>query len=152
MAMPAYWALVEPYWEAINIYDGPELFRASYNRAPLAVGLLFAAHWCEHEVCNGGFKQFFVNATGVLAPEALKAYRAIGQLRVAKIVEEAMLLLGPTYPRDRSIRRTRLTAEVFARLDELDDSYYAIRDIDGGGFDVAANAYASSHGEPGVAT
>ncbi|WP_369973953.1 DUF4375 domain-containing protein [Polaromonas sp. SP1] len=30
---------------------------------------LFAVHWCQSEICNGGFMQFFANSTGVLAPE-----------------------------------------------------------------------------------
>jgi hypothetical protein len=42
-----YWSIVEPVWDAINIYDGPEVFAQTFASAPRASGLLFAAHFCQ---------------------------------------------------------------------------------------------------------
>ena len=69
----SYWRLLEPIWDSVSIYDGPKTFLRQYRRLPRAVGHLFAAHWCQSEICNGGFHQFFGNSTGVLAPEAMEA-------------------------------------------------------------------------------
>ncbi len=41
-------------------------------------------------------------------------------------------------------REARLSADVSSRLHELDHSYYELRDVEGGGFEVAANTYATS--------
>ena len=108
LRMSGYWKVVEPFWDLINIYDGPEVFRSTYDSAPKISGLMFAAHFCQSEVCNGGFGQFFSNSTGVLAPEAVEGFRQIGQPQVAAVVESAMELLGPAYPRDRDEREERV--------------------------------------------
>jgi Domain of unknown function (DUF4375) len=88
-----YWSLVEPFWGKISIYDGAEQFLRQFRALPKHVGHLFAGHWCQSEVCNGGFHQFFWNPTGILAPEALQAYQAIGIPVWAAIVKEAMQYL-----------------------------------------------------------
>jgi hypothetical protein len=67
-----YWDVVEPYWNQIDIQD-PDIFQHTFQSAPKISGLMFAAHFCQSEVCNGGFHQFFWNSTGVLAPEESKA-------------------------------------------------------------------------------
>ena len=67
-----YWSLVEPISDKIEIYEGPEEFACAFAGVPRPAGLLFAAHFCQSEVCNGGFDQFFSNSTGVLAPEAIE--------------------------------------------------------------------------------
>jgi hypothetical protein len=71
-AMNSYWDLVEPVWDEINIYDGPDVFLETFQKVPLKIGYLYAVHFCQSEVCNGGFGQFFFNSTGVLAPEAVR--------------------------------------------------------------------------------
>jgi hypothetical protein len=75
-----YWSLIEPVWDEIEIYSGPEEFSRTFAGVPRSAGLLFAAHFCQSEVCNGGFNQFFSNSTGVLAPEAIEGFKAIGQV------------------------------------------------------------------------
>src|ERR1700724_4631038 len=104
-----YWSIVKPRWDAINISGGPEVFAQTFGSAPRASGLLFAAHFCQSEICNGGFHQFFWNSTGVLAPEAVEGFREIGQAQVAAVIEKGMSLFGSVYPRDRKERQTRLT-------------------------------------------
>jgi hypothetical protein len=101
---PRYWDAVEPIWDVINIYEGADIFLASFAKVPRPVGIVYAAHFCLSEVHNGGFLQFFKNSTGVLAPEALEGFRAIAMPQLASVVNEAMNVLGPEYPRDRDAR------------------------------------------------
>src|SRR5271170_2757632 len=98
-----YWDVIEPIWDDIDI-DSAESFQQTFRRVPLELGILYAAHFCQSEVCNGGFTQFFWNSTGVLAPEAVQGFIAIGQPKVATVVEKAMSMLGSPYLRDRSAR------------------------------------------------
>jgi hypothetical protein len=70
--------------EAINIYDGPEIFLQTFSQVPRAVGLLYTTAFCQVEVCNGGLHQFFGNSTGILAPEAVEGFVAIGQRRIGE--------------------------------------------------------------------
>ena len=100
----SYWELVEPYWEAVDIYGDPDEFLATYSLVPRPNALLLAAHWCQSEVCNGGFHQFFTNSTGVLAPEALEGFETIGRSDLAKLLREAMAYFGPSFPRDQESR------------------------------------------------
>jgi hypothetical protein len=75
-----YSSAIEPYWREVSIYDGPSVLARDLGRVPEAIGHLLSAHWCYSEVCNGGFHQFFYNPTGVLAPEAVTGFRAIGMV------------------------------------------------------------------------
>lgn len=103
-----YGSLVEPIWDVIDIYEGPEVFLATFGQVQRERGLLYAAHFCQSEVCNGGFRQFFSNSTGVLAPEALEGFKAIGQAQVASLVGEAMQTFGSPYVRERKARQAIL--------------------------------------------
>jgi uncharacterized protein DUF4375 len=67
----------------INIYDGPDIFLKTFAQVRREVGLLYATAFCQVEVCNGGLSQFFGNSTGVLAPEAVEGFIAIGQPQTA---------------------------------------------------------------------
>jgi hypothetical protein len=127
------WGLVEPVWLQINTYDEPDEFLSQFRQVQLKVGHLFAAHWCVAEVLNGGFDQFFFNTTGVLAPEALAAFRAIGLVEWASLLEEAMQFFGDPYPRNQKERWERLDpvgvsggqGEQWVHFCALDDRFYA---------------------------
>ena len=147
-----YWTLVDPIWEAVSIYDGPEVFLLQYTAAPEASRVLLAAHWCQSEICNGGFEQFFFNSTGVLAPEAVEAFRKIGMPQIASLIERAMSVFGTIYPRDRAARCAALDdicgasqndGEAFG---DLDDSFFVLIESEKGGFEAAADAYAAANG------
>jgi hypothetical protein len=105
-----YWQLVEPLYERINIYDGPEVYVASLEGVPRAVVLLYAAHMCQSEVRNGGFLQLFWNNTGVLVPEAVEGLRTIGMPEAAALVAAAAAHLGEPYPKVRDERWDALLA------------------------------------------
>jgi len=135
----AAWRAIEPVWESINIYGSPQEFLDGFRAVPEPVGHLFAVHWCDSEICNGGFHQFFGNSTGILAPEALDGFRAIGLSKCADLLQEALMILGYPYPRKRKARCLRLKqverdGEERAEWDpfyELDDQYYAAKNGDG---------------------
>jgi len=139
--MSDYWSIVEPFWEAINIYEGPEVFRQTFDSVPKVSGLLFAAHLCQSEVCNGGFRQFFSNSTGVLAPEAAEGFREIGQSKVAILIQSAIGLLGSPYPRDREEWQVRLRQVRKGSLDLLDEEFFVLIESENGGFQTAADGY-----------
>jgi len=65
---------------------------------------MYAGNWCVSEVDNGGFLQFFWNATGILAPEATGGFKEMEAAELGTIVQEAMAYFGPIYPRDRDTR------------------------------------------------
>jgi Domain of unknown function (DUF4375) len=118
-----YWRLLEPYWEVIDIYDGPERFLETYASVPAIPRTLFAAHFCESEASNGGLHQFFSNPTGVLAPEAVEAFRRIGFEDAAAILERAMKFFGTPYPREQVVRVERLNSRQGSTRQEWDPFY-----------------------------
>jgi hypothetical protein len=147
-----YWSLVDPIWEAVSIYDGPDVFLRQFQRSDGAARTLLAAHWCQSEIRNGGFHQFFSNSTGVLAPEAASAFYDIGMPLAGKTIEEAMAWFGDSYPRDRAARQAQL--QLFTKQNpdnwdpfrKLDDAVFDLFDEENGGFDVAADRYAERQG------
>jgi hypothetical protein len=139
--MRNYWDIVGALWDVIDIYEGLEVFRQTYNSVPRESGLMFAAHFCQSEVCSGGFEQFFWNPTGVLAPEAVQGFREIGLPQLAALIESAMELLGPPYPRDRNERKSRLSQVPEGTFDALDETFFALIKSEEGGFEAAANRY-----------
>jgi hypothetical protein len=120
-----YWSLVEPVWEPLNRSweSRPEEFSRQLRAVPPAVGHLYAGHWCQSEVCNGGFHQFFHNSTGVLAPEALEGFRAVGLAKCTWALADAMAFFGSTYPRERAERIERLASRRGRRRQEWDPFY-----------------------------
>jgi len=138
----SYWEAVEPIWDKISIND-VEMFLETYAQAPPHAALLYAAHFCQSEVCNGGFHQLFYNSTGVLAPEAVRGFHAIGQHKVAETVQAAMDVIGSPYPRDRELRWAILSRFSPRDFDALNEQFYAILDTEAGGFEAAADDYAA---------
>jgi Domain of unknown function (DUF4375) len=104
----SYWDYIEPYWDVFDIYNGHHGFESSIHNAPRPIVLLYAAHFCQSEVHNGGFLQFFWNNTGVLAPEAIEGYSVIGMPTLASLLQEAASTLGTPYPRERNDRKDAL--------------------------------------------
>lgn len=136
-------------YDEVDIYGTPASFLKQFGRVPEAVGHLLATHWCNSEIANGGMLQFFHNSTGVLAPEALAGYRALGLKDVASILSKAMRKLGPIYPRARGKRwqamgvgRSGDWPEVDP-FDALTDQYFAALKDDR--YFKAADALAKRH-------
>ena len=142
----SYWSLVEPVWLPLNRSwdDGPEEFVRRFRSIRPEIAHLYAAHWCQSEVCNGGLHQFFSNTTGLLAPEALEGFRAIGASEWAEILAEAMKVFGSPYPRERDDRQDflpipqRRAWEEWDPFYQLDERFYEWAD----NWEDTANAYA----------
>lgn len=152
----SYWELVEPYWERANIYGDPDEFLSGFSTLPEVAQHLFAAHWTQSEVRNGGFTQFFWNPTGILAPEAALAFDAIHMPQSAAVVREAMGWLGEPYPRDREVRDRLIEAfdprffdavasEPNPTVEEANDKFFALLYSEEGGFYVAADLFAAKY-------
>ena len=128
-----YWSTLDPIWDAINI-DTPDLFAQTFGAVPRSAGLLYAAHFCQSEVCNGGFTQFFWNSTGVLAPEAVDGFIAIGQAKVANVVGGE--------PK-KEVQAGLPSYQNIALFTPLEDEFYSLLASEAGGFENAADAYAA---------
>ena len=147
------WKLIQPHWDAVSIHDGAAKFLEEFGRLSEPVQHLFAVWWCDSEVCNGGLYQFFYNSTGVLAPEALRGFRATGLGECAAIVETAVGKLARPYPRERKTRQVALQSiklpgekrKDWDPFDQLDDRYYAARSRED--FHRALDIYASRHAQ-----
>jgi hypothetical protein len=152
-----YWQAIEPIWDSIGIYAGPQEFLQGYERVDPALGHLLAVHLCTFEVTNGGLHQYFHNSTGVLAPEAVVGFRAIGLPECAALVEEAMAFFGDPYPREQEARIARLdtytaqhaSSELWERLwdpfDALTDRFYEELPFGEERLERAADEYARRH-------
>lgn len=145
----SYWKYVEPIWDSVSIYDGSELFLRDFNEATEKQRVLFAAHWAQSEIMNGGLGQFFANSTGVLAPEAVEAFRALGMPKCASHLSEAMKFYGENYPRERSSREAAFARfyEEFGDdaipLQEYEEAMASELEEENGGFRGAADNYAN---------
>jgi hypothetical protein len=138
-----YWKLIEPIWDQINIYDGSDIFLNTYAAANQPAGSIYAAHFAQSEICNGGFHQLFSNSTGVLSPEAVQGFRLIGMNKTADLLATAMDTLGTPFPRDRAARQKNLKDVPKEKLKQLDRVFFKEIDQENGGFEAAANAFVS---------
>ncbi len=135
------WTAIEKLWDQINIYDGPDIFLSSYSAAGQPAGLLYAAHFAESEICNGGFKQQFSNSTGILSPEAVQGFQLIGMHQTAQILLTAMETLGHPFPRERKTRQEVLESVPLQTLRDLDKQFFQLIWTENGGFLAASDAF-----------
>ena len=86
----------------------------------------------EMEVNNGGFSQFFFNASGNFSSELVHAFTEIGAPKTAAICQKALEAFGKGLPADCEERRDLLdemeSDEIDEILEECDDSFYAYED------------------------
>ena len=145
----SYWDLVEPIVEQVSIYDGGETFLAQFQAISPIQRVLFASHWAYSEIQNGGLHQFFLNSTGVLAPEAVAGFRSLEMKRCAVAISSAMKFFGGDYPREKRTRGDALdeyekaNPEAWNPFEGLDEAFYDAADSENRGFDVSATAYAN---------
>lgn len=139
----SYWELIDPIWDQMNIYEGGDVFLSSYSTVKPHIGQLYAAHFAQSEICNGGFHQLFSNSTGVLCPEAVQGFELIGMSRTASLLARAMQTLGNPFPRERGERQTVLESVPKDLLDQLNRQFFREIEAENGGFVDAANAFVS---------
>ena len=146
-----YWTLIDPHWIPLNDTwsRGVDEFLAKARQISPRVLHLYVAHWCQSEVNNGGFHQFFYNTTGLLAPEAVDGFRAIGMHEWSVLLSEAMVYFGTPYPRERNARLERLPREDGRKrvdwdpFSALDDRFYDATDGERLSWELAADLYAA---------
>ena len=145
----SYWRFVEPIWDTVSIYDGAEVFLRQFSKAEEKQRVLFATHWAQSEIRNGGLAQFLDNSTGVLAPEAVDGFRVIGMKKCASILSDAMKTFGDVHPRERSVREEAFKyfyekyGEDAIPMKEHEDAMATEIDEENGGFEEAADSYAN---------
>jgi len=136
---------IEPFYSAVSIYDSPEVFSEQFAQVPEHIGHVLSAEWCESEVKSGGLAKLFSNAAGVLVPEAVRGFAAMGMPRCSELLAQAMKLLGEPYPRERAARLRALQALLDPRaaspFDALTSELRGSLADEAGGFEVAADAY-----------
>ena len=145
----SYWKYIETIWDSVSIYEGGDVFLKAFNEANEKQRVLFASHWAQSEIMNGGLGQFFSNFTGVLAPEAVDAFKALGMPQCASILSEAMKFFGECYPRERAVREKVFEHfyEQFGDdaipIQEYEDAMATEIEEENGGFWAAADNYAN---------
>ena len=138
-----YWKLMEPVWDDVVSLDTPDRYLATIKRVGRPVSQLCAANLAQAEICNGGFHQFFWNSSGMLCPEAIEGFIAIGMPECAKLIGQAAFLLGEPFPRDREQRQFKLEKASRKHFDGLENQFFKLIETENGGWEAAANNYAA---------
>ena len=125
------WAVIEPMWDDLNFYEDWGRVEKFMKAVTPGQGAMISIWWCESEVCNGGFEQFFSNSTGMLAEPALKGFRLVGADHYSDLLWQAMsIFAGTKRLRNRRKRNEALYAEPYkerlAFLRSLDDQFYKL--------------------------
>jgi hypothetical protein len=116
--------------------------RRILDSATLGQRLLCGYYLYWDDVTNGGHWQYFGNYTGNLWPEALEATKVL-RLAEGKILRDAVALFPNKQPGlTQKERRHQLAQIDRARLDKLDDRFYALA-----GDDASIRRYIDEHPE-----
>ncbi|WP_443747359.1 DMP19 family protein [Asticcacaulis solisilvae] len=137
-------------------WDNSPAFWASFGNLAPAAQVLVPAHFCDAEICNGGFYQLFFNSTGIFAKSGQQAFIVLGMPETAALIEKALLWFSQEELPVREVRIEKLTshrAAIELRIPDaqredwdpfaaLDDLYYEVADRENGGFVAAADRFA----------
>ena len=141
-----------PYEDAVISLESPDQFAQRLAGMPTWAQHLVAVRCVDGEIHSGGFFGLFCSDYGVLTPEAVEGFNAIGMSETASIVAGAMSSFGSPYPRETEKRQQAaesLTAnDEEAGVDFWDDydrRYWVKAEIEAGGFDAAVAAYVREH-------
>ncbi len=119
-------ALIEPVWWVGDIYGSVNDYEESLAQFSTPQRYLFAMHWYMSEVNNGGHDQFYFNSTGIVWPDALSGFEAIGLDEAVNIIQETIARLGNQPSRDRYERQDQLDRSS-ADFTDLDDRFYELQ-------------------------
>lgn len=125
------WAVIEPLWDAVDFSRGAKQVAATLSEATQGQKLLFAVDWCQKEVRNGGFEQYFLNNAGMLWREALGGFRAIGAIGYATLLENALSVFPGAEAHASKTERAKFLrsvpkAERNALFDPLETEFYKL--------------------------
>src|SRR5689334_19584479 len=82
-------SIIEPVWWTAHIYGTLAIYEASLKSFSHSQRIIFALQWYQAEVDNGGHDQFYFNSTGIVWPDALAGFDAIGVPEGATIIRES---------------------------------------------------------------
>ena len=117
--------VIDKIWNWVDFYEDYASCRRQLAELTPGQRAILATGWCEAEVNNGGFWQFFVNSSGMLGPEALEGFRLVGMPKRADMLARAIALAGfDPYPRERAERAGRMPEDE----DDLDPQWEKIGD------------------------
>ena len=122
-----YFAVIEPVFLAVSIYDGPERYEEDLANFSAEQRLVLAYHWYLSEVNNGGHDQFYYNSTGIVWPDALKAFREIGHSEVVAIINASVSRLGGTPSLNREERLDQLE-QLEPDFEDLDQELFTLEE------------------------
>ena len=132
--------LLKEAYEKIEFHEGQEVFFTTFRSVDREAALLYAANWCQYEICNGGFDQFFSNSTGILAPEAIQGLNLLGMHQTAALVQLACSRLPEPYPRERQKRQACLAIMPKNDFDDLEKQFYRLINQEDG-YDSAERSF-----------
>jgi len=131
-------------WER-RLWDS--LDQKGWEALPLLQRQYLAARYCDSEVRNGGFHQYFSNPWGGHWREAVEGFRMIGASERASILLEATAHFGRMGPSsDREARDEELLQVTGDNLDffqDLDARYYDSREV----FDALGSLFVIANAE-----
>jgi hypothetical protein len=143
-----YWKLIDSVLERISFDTSSDNFLTQLNELSESEQNLFAAHCCYSEVVNGGFFQFFINSSGILAPESIKGFQAIELSTCSEIIQKAVLFFGSNFSREVEKRCKILDSFIdkntkeWNPFEKFDEEFYECLEIASNNFLFERNAEA----------
>lgn len=143
---------LNPLLDQLDAYTHlDEAYAAILAKHP-RLGLLFAAHCCMAEICNGGFFQLYTNSTGYMAPEAVEGFIALGKPKTADCIARSLKLLPEPFIRDWQLRVRAIEALCSSKppklkpntFTALEDEFIELFDEENGSYEEAADEFVES--------
>jgi hypothetical protein len=125
-------AIIEPVYWTVNIYGSPQEYEASLKAFSRPQRLVLGLHAYIAEVNNGGHEQFYLNSSGIVWPDAIEGFTAIGVPEGALILRESAERLGgsPSLEREERNRQLQQRKPDFEDLDNRFDKLQGAVNLD----------------------
>ena len=125
------WAVIEPMWDDLEFSDGYKQVMEFLSSVTQGQSALISLDWCQKEVRNGGFEQFFMNSTGMLSEKALAGFRLIGAECYAELLEQALSCFPDGKAPSSASGRTKILRSIpkedrNALFDPLEIKFYSL--------------------------
>jgi hypothetical protein len=113
-----HWPVLQPMWHQLRTPYEPD---PRLQQATPGQRALYALYWLESETSNGGLHQYFWNAAGMLADEAVQGARRLGLGGYADLLAEAIAAVfdAPGVPADQRARQQALDGLADGRRHQL---------------------------------
>lgn len=116
---------IDPLRGRVDFHASWTAFHVSFAEVSPAQRGYFAISWTVYEVQHGGFWQYFLNSTGMLAPIALDGMRLVGADAAADVLARAMALFPGGPSPERADRIDAIEHVLDGALDRLNLEFYA---------------------------